>query len=100
MTHKTEIQKKVKSILQNAIADRVGYEDRFCEENLCIGLKEAEEKLTSLVQQSKEEERERVREQKIICHEGNWQRGCVKCVEAQNHNKVIDQILSSLSNTS
>jgi len=34
--------------------------------------------------------------EKLICHEGNWQRGCVKCVEAQNHNAALTTILNAL----
>ena len=36
---------------------------------------------------------------KETCHESNWQRGCVSCVESQRVNTVIDNIVKRINLT-
>ena len=35
--------------------------------------------------------------EKIICHEGNWQMSCVKCIEARHHNQALTTAIAKLN---
>lgn len=51
---------KIHKIMQEEIADRVGYQDKFCELTLSRGLESAESRLSTVLQQARLEEREAV----------------------------------------